>query len=192
MHIPDSDPGCALQSTSMPALHGRNVPNCRPMADAGMRKYSAGVCPQPWARRPPNDHQRRCRGDSRNALGGPATLHRPANSSCRPSLRHWYENRPLRRPVVRDSRHPIVNPAPNSSFRRRPESKGRRGWHKWHPNGSNNLPTFSYLGVPVPTGMSDWYENDVTRFGKCFGVPEIFRIVIRAKAGIQKGWGWGM
>ncbi len=26
-HVPDSDPGCALQSTSMPALHGRNVPN---------------------------------------------------------------------------------------------------------------------------------------------------------------------
>ena len=47
-------------------------------------------------------------------------------------LRHWYESmsrtpirdRPLRRPVVRDSRHPIVNPAPNSSFRRRPESRG--------------------------------------------------------------------
>ena len=36
----------------------------------------------------------------------------------------WYENRPLRRPVVRDSRHLIVNPAPNSSFRRRPESRG--------------------------------------------------------------------
>ena len=40
-HVPDSDPGCALQSTSMPALHGRNVPNCRPMADGGMRKCSA-------------------------------------------------------------------------------------------------------------------------------------------------------
>ena len=45
MHVPDSDPGCALQSTSMPALHGRNVPNCRPMADGGMRKCSAGACP---------------------------------------------------------------------------------------------------------------------------------------------------
>ena len=44
-HIPDSDPGCALQSTSMPALHRRNLPNCRPMADAGMRKCSAGACP---------------------------------------------------------------------------------------------------------------------------------------------------
>ena len=34
-----------------------------------------------------------------------------------------YENRPHRRPLVRDPRHPIVNPAPTSSFRRRPESK---------------------------------------------------------------------
>ena len=40
-HVPDSDPGCALPSTSMPALHRRNVPNCRPMADGGMRKCSA-------------------------------------------------------------------------------------------------------------------------------------------------------
>ena len=51
-HIPDCDPGCALQSTSMPALHRRNVPNCRPMVDGGMRKCSAvedfarrGACP---------------------------------------------------------------------------------------------------------------------------------------------------
>ena len=36
---------CALQSTSMPALHGRNVPNCRPMSDGRMRKCSAGACP---------------------------------------------------------------------------------------------------------------------------------------------------
>ena len=33
------------QSTSMPALHRRNVPNCRPVADGGMRKCSAGACP---------------------------------------------------------------------------------------------------------------------------------------------------
>ena len=44
-HVPDYDPGCPRQSTSMPALHGRNVPNCRPMADGGMRKCSAGACP---------------------------------------------------------------------------------------------------------------------------------------------------
>ena len=44
-HVPYPDTGCALQSTSMPALHRRNVPNCRPLADGGMRKCSAGACP---------------------------------------------------------------------------------------------------------------------------------------------------
>ena len=71
-HVPDSDPGWmvpvttvglvvpasvgipshssfvpkyALQSTSMPALHRRNVPNCRLTDDGGMRKCSAGACP---------------------------------------------------------------------------------------------------------------------------------------------------
>ena len=45
-------PKCALQSASMPALHRRNVPNCRPTFDGGMRKCSAvedyarrGACP---------------------------------------------------------------------------------------------------------------------------------------------------
>ena len=44
-HVPDSDPGCALQSTSMPALHQRTLPNCRPMVDGGIGKCSAGACP---------------------------------------------------------------------------------------------------------------------------------------------------
>ena len=44
-HVPDSDPGCALQSTSMPAIHRRNLPICRPMVDGGMSKCSAGACP---------------------------------------------------------------------------------------------------------------------------------------------------
>ena len=44
-HVPDYDPGCALQSTSMTALRRRNLPNCRPMAEGGMRKCSAGACP---------------------------------------------------------------------------------------------------------------------------------------------------
>ena len=59
-HVPDSDPGCALQSTSMPALHRRNVPNCRPMVDGGMKKCSAGACPPlgsaPIRRRNPQGH----------------------------------------------------------------------------------------------------------------------------------------
>ena len=45
-HVPDSDPGCALQSTSMPAIRRRNVPICRPMAEDGMRKCSAGLVPR--------------------------------------------------------------------------------------------------------------------------------------------------
>ena len=44
-HVPDYDPGCARQSTSMPALHRRILPHCRPMVDGGMRKCSAGACP---------------------------------------------------------------------------------------------------------------------------------------------------
>ena len=49
----------------------------------------------------------------------------------------------------------------------------------------------SYLRVPAPAGMSDWYENAPTPLRLCLGIPSIFRMVIPAKAGIQKGWGWG-
>ena len=59
---------------------------------------------------------------------------------------------------LRHSRHPFVNPAPHSSFRRRPESRGE-GWHQPHPNTSNDQASFSYLGVPAAAGMRDWYEN---------------------------------
>ena len=52
----------------------------------------------------------------------------------------------------------LVTPAPNSSFRRRPESRGE-GWHQPHPNTSNDSASFSYLGVPAPAGMSDWNES---------------------------------
>ena len=37
--------------------------------------------------------------------------------------------------------------------------QGAEGWHKWRPNGSNNQPTGSYLGVPTRAGMSDCYES---------------------------------
>ena len=33
------------------------------------------------------------------------------------------------------------------------------GWHQPHPNTSNDQVPFSYLGVPAPAGMSDWYES---------------------------------
>ena len=35
-----------------------------------------------------------------------------------------------------------------------PESRGRRESHKWHTNGSNNLPTFSYLSAPARAGSN--------------------------------------
>ena len=41
--------------------------------------------------------------------------------------------------------------------------------------------SFSYLGVPAPTGMSDWYENDVARLRQCLGIPPISRFVVRTK-----------
>ena len=82
--------------------------------------------------------------------------------------------------------------APHSSFRRNPESRGagirecsavedfaRRG--PCPPLGSglgraespvrtrrkNRNSEFSCLGAPAPAGMSDWYENDVTRPRAC-------------------------
>ena len=56
----------------------------------------------------------------------------------------WYENS-----------YPLP---PNSSFSRKRESRGE-GWHQPHPNTSNDQVSFSYLGVPAPAGMSDWYES---------------------------------
>ena len=46
-------------------------------------------------------------------------------SDCYESMsRTTIRDRPLRQPLIRHSRHPFVNPAPHSSFRRRPESRG--------------------------------------------------------------------
>ena len=46
-------------------------------------------------------------------------------SDCYESMsRTPIRDRPLRQPLIRHSRHPFVNPAPHSSFRRRPESRG--------------------------------------------------------------------
>ena len=42
-------PGMALQSTSMPALHRRNVPNCRPMMMAERENVARGLVPR-WGR----------------------------------------------------------------------------------------------------------------------------------------------
>ena len=64
-------------------------------------------------------------------LGLPA----PAGiSDCDESM-SWtsIRDRPLRQPLIRHSRHPFVNPAPHSSFRRRLESRrdGEGYDHRW-------------------------------------------------------------
>ena len=47
-------------------------------------------------------------------------------SDCYESMsRTTIRDRPLRQPLIRHSRRPFVNPAPQSSFRRRPETRGR-------------------------------------------------------------------
>ena len=82
--------------------------------------------------------------------------------------RYWYENS-VRRP--RECPHitapALANPAPHSSFRRRPESRGAGRWNQRHPSASSDGRPFSYLGVPAPAGISDWCENDVTRPREC-------------------------
>ena len=71
------------------------------------------------------------RAASSPALHHPALSHfhplvRPSqdHGDSRHPTRHCYENRPLRQPLIRHSRHPFANPVPHSSFRRRPESRG--------------------------------------------------------------------
>ena len=109
---------------------------------AGREKCSAGACPQPgegWGHRrhltlpstnAPNFHALVCRHQPAWAIGAKMML-RGLDPEC---------------------------PAPNSSFRRRPESRGE-GWHQPHPNTFDYQVSLSYLGVPAPAGMSDWYER---------------------------------
>ena len=106
-HVPDSDPGCALQSTSMPALPWRNLPNCRPMVDGGMRKCSAGACPplgSGWG------------------VAESAVPIRCTKQQLRLFI-PWCAGTSRHERLVRNRWHPFDLPV--SSFRRRPES--RRG-----------------------------------------------------------------
>ncbi len=64
--------------------------------------------------------------------------------------------------------------SPVPSFRRKPESRGE-GWHQPRPNTSNDQVSFSYLGVPAPAGMDDWYENAPTRLSSAPLNPSIPR-----------------
>ena len=91
-------PGCALQSTSEPALHRRNVPNCRPTVDGAMRKCSAGACPPLGSGsggvRPPGDGQNH-----------PVQSHfHPLMRSSQGHGNHGVQRRPLRRADSRYAR----------------------------------------------------------------------------------------
>ena len=79
------------------------------------------------------------------------------------------------RALIRRLRLPFVIRGFPSSFRRKPESRGWQGWHQPHPNTSNDQVSFSYLGVPAPAGMSDWYENAPTRLSSAPLNPSIPR-----------------
>ena len=111
-HVPDSDPGCVLQSTSMPALHRRNVPNCRLMDNGGMKNVARGLVPR-WGRggawqNPPRQFgvPNHSSGFSYPCVPAPAGM-----SDC-------YES--MSRTPIRDRLPPLI-----SSFQRKLES--RRG-----------------------------------------------------------------
>ena len=141
-HVPDYDPGCALQSTSMPALRRRNLPNCRPMADGGMRKCSAGACPplglgvgrgrirranSLYQTTTPAFHTSVCRHQPARAIG---TKARPGLRSGMNRSRH---DRRSRHAGVRwNPSHSSCRP-PQSSFRRRacPVIRGRNPEGRW-------------------------------------------------------------
>ena len=137
--------------------------------------------------------------DGRGLTSLPRTPKRGEGERHTPSIRHWYENDVTRRRDCPQSTVPaLVNPAPNSSFRRRPESRGAgmgnvvrglvprwgRVWAWQHPPCEfavlNHNFGSSSLGVPAPAGMSDWCENHVTWVRQCLRVTRISRIVIPA------------
>ena len=156
---------CAPQSTSMPALHRRNVPNCRPMADGGMRKCSAGACPplgsgwgvaesavpirctkpqlrlfMPW-----------CAGASRHERLVRKHVPDPLSGT---EFRHWLGETNQRRPN---------NDSPGSQEKcmHWGSSPARGGGHRRQLTlpSTHMRPKFSYLGVPAPAGTSDSYES---------------------------------
>ena len=107
----------------------------------------------PWGgawQKPPCQFAVSSHNSSFSYLGVPA----PAGmSDCYESTsRTTIRDRPLRRPVFRDSRHPIVNPAPNSSFRRRPESRGA-GMRKCSAWARPQLRTGRPFAQVAPTGV---------------------------------------
>ena len=76
----------------------------------------------------------------------------------------WYENRFPREFTLREKQSPAWPLRPPN--RHSGESRSPEGWlgtarmaPRWFPR----CASFSYFGVPAPAGMSDWYENSITR-----------------------------
>ena len=108
-------------------------------------------------------------------------LKRLSSAPANPSIRHSREGGNPRTNIPRKNANRDTTTYVHTAtpLRISGESTPRTPIRRRNPEGCGRC-QFSYLGVPPPAGMSDWYENDVTRFRKCFGVPEILRIVIPA------------
>ena len=100
-------------------------------------------------------------------------------SNCYESM-SWtpIRDRPLRQPLIRHSRHPFVNPAPHSSFRRRPES--RRGGGVRLSDGGKNRPiaplSSSYAAFARPWRFRRSKACPVPRYGA--GIQGVWRGVV--------------
>ena len=145
-HVPDSDPGFAPQSTSMPALPGRNVPNCRPMIDGGTRKCSAvedfarrGACPplgSEWGVAESTVPTRHTKSQLRvftPSCAGPSRDERSLMKAC-PGLRSGIDRSGSLSFAIRGIPSPIRTPVRHSGEGRNPEGVGRgkatRRWKK--------------------------------------------------------------
>ena len=97
----------------------------------------------------------------RSGIDRPSNLSSPFEASLpsfRPPLRHWYENDATQPQECLNATAPaLVSPAPASSFRRKPESRG--GTNDTQDTSTNQCIQLSYLGVPATAGTSDWYES---------------------------------
>ena len=158
----------APQSTSMPALPGRNVPNCRPMIDGGTRKCSAGACPplgSEWGVAESTVPTRHTKSQLRVFTpwcAGPSRDERSLMKAC-PGLRSGIDRSGSLSFAIRGIPSPIRPPVRHSGEGRNPEGVGRgkatRRWKKL-----TRRPIFILLCGPRKA------------------------MVIPAKAGIQRAW----
>ena len=129
----------APQSTSMPALPGRNVPNCRSMIDGGTRKCSAGACPplgSEWGVAESTVPTRHTKSQLRVFTpwcAGPSRDERSLMKAC-PGLRSGIDRSGSLSFAIRGIPSPIRTPVRHSGEGRNPEGVGRgkatRRWKK--------------------------------------------------------------